>query len=105
MVGPDLFFVSKDPFSITTERNIQGVPDLLGEVLSPETEFNDRRLKFSLHERFGFFGSWVVDPESRTVQTFRFAERYDASFLKLRKDSPLEPPSSPDCRSLRDVFS
>lgn len=87
MVEPDLFFVSKDHFSTITERSIQGVPDLLGEVLSPETEFNDRRLKFSLHGRFGVFESWIVDPESPTVQALRRVRWPCASPLELRKDS------------------
>ncbi len=95
MVEPDLFFVSKDPFSIITERNIQGVPDLLVEVLSPATEINDRRLKFSLYERLGVPEYRIVDPESRTVQTFRLAEGHYASSLELRKNSPLETPFLP----------
>ena len=99
-------FCLEGPFLHHYRENIQGVPDLLVEVLSPATETNDRRLKFSLYERFGVPEYWIVDPESPTVQTFRLVEENYASPLELQKDSRLETPflsglSIPLC----DVFS
>ncbi|MHB8423436.1 MAG: Uma2 family endonuclease [Leptospirales bacterium] len=72
-VEPDLVFDSKEHFSIIGEKNIQGVPDLTIEILSPTTATADRRVKHSLYERFGVPEYWIVDPESQTVQVFRLA--------------------------------
>ena len=105
VVEPDLVFVSKDHSSILTEKNIQGVPDLLVEILSPTTEVNDRRLKFSLYERFGVPEYWIVDPETETVQVFRLVEGHYASPLEFRKEDRLETPFLPGLSiPLSDVF-
>jgi Uma2 family endonuclease len=74
VVVPDLVFVSKEHLSIIGEKNIQGVPDMTIEILSPSTTTGDRRVKFSLYERFGVPESWIVDPETETVQVFRLVE-------------------------------
>ncbi|MHB1287256.1 MAG: Uma2 family endonuclease [Leptospirales bacterium] len=94
-VEPDLLFVSKDRSSIVTEKNIQGTPDLLVEILSEGTEKRDRREKFSLYERFGVSEYWIVDSEKEVVQVFRMANgKYQAPLELGKKDmlvSPLLP--------------
>ena len=54
VVVPDLLFVATEHVSLITEKNLQGVPDLLVEILSPTTSLRDRREKLALYERFGF---------------------------------------------------
>ncbi len=105
-VEPDLVFISKAHSAIVTEQNIQGVPDLIAEVLSPGTERRDRREKYSLYERFGVPEYWIVDPESESVQVFRLADgRYSAPMELHRKDV-LESPHLPGLSiPLSDVFS
>ena len=51
IVQPDLLVVC-DKNKIT-EKNIQGAPDLVVEILSPSTALKDRREKKALYERFG----------------------------------------------------
>lgn len=48
---PDLVFVSKDRSSIVTDSNIQGVPTLLVEVLSPGTRKLDEVYKRDRYAR------------------------------------------------------
>ncbi len=95
VVVPDLIFVSKDRLSLITEKNIQGVPDLLVEILSPTTSLRDRREKFSLYERVGVPEYWIVDPEKNSVQIFRLSGgRYAPAFepgLGDRLETPLLP--------------
>ncbi|MHB8368055.1 MAG: Uma2 family endonuclease [Leptospirales bacterium] len=74
VVEPDLLFVSKEHLSLIGEKNIQGVPDLLVEILSPSPESSDRRVKHSLYERFGVSEYWIVDPEKNTVQAVRLVD-------------------------------
>ena len=51
------------------ERGIKGAPDLIVEVLSPSTQSHDRVTKFNLYRRASW-EYWLVDPESRVVQSF-----------------------------------
>ncbi|HLC16134.1 MAG TPA: Uma2 family endonuclease [Thermodesulfovibrionia bacterium] len=51
VVQPDVFVVCDQ--SKITEKNVQGAPDLIIEILSPSTELKDRKKKKSLYERHG----------------------------------------------------
>lgn len=73
-VQPDLVYVSRQRASIITERGIEGVPDLLVEVLSPGTEVRDRGLKLRRYAHAGVPHCWIVDPRQRTVETYRLGE-------------------------------
>jgi Uma2 family endonuclease len=106
VVEPDLVFVSNARSAIVTEQNIQGIPDLLVEILSPGTERRDRKEKFSLYERFGVPEYWIVDPESETLEVFRLSGGKYPSPLEFRKSGLLESPFLPGLSiSLAEAFS
>ena len=92
---PDLVFVSKAHSSIITDQNIQGVPDLLVEILSPGTAATDRLVKRTLYERFGVLEYWIVDPKSETVQVFRLSDGRYGTSLEFRKEDDLDSPLLP----------
>lgn len=69
VVQPDVFVVC-DPVKIT-EKNIQGAPDLVVEVLSPRTVAKDLREKKTLYERSGVSEYLVLDPLERYAQRYR----------------------------------
>ena len=71
VVEPDLLFVAGDQADILTEKNIQGAPALVVEVLSKGTRKRDAQIKRRLFERTGVREYWLVDPELDTVQVFR----------------------------------
>ena len=87
---PDLVFVSKEHSSIIGEKNIQGAPDLLVEILSEGTATRDRRKKHSLYERFGVPEYWIVDPETETAQVFRLVDGHYATALEFGLGDRLE---------------
>lgn len=68
VVQPDVIVVC-DPTKIT-ERNIQGPPDWVAEVLSPRTARKDLREKKALFERSGVKEYVVFDPVHAWVQRF-----------------------------------
>ena len=68
VVQPDVIVVC-DPTKIT-ERNIQGPPDWVAEVLSPSTARKDLREKKALFERSGVKEYVVFDPLNGLVQRF-----------------------------------
>ncbi len=96
-VEPDLVYVSRERLSIVGEKNIEGAPDLLAEILSEGTE-RDRVEKFSLYERAGVSEYWIVDPGTETVQLFRLSDGKYASPAGFRREEVLSSPSSPVCQ-------
>ena len=71
VVEPDLLFVAGDQADILTEKNVQGPPALVIEVLSKSTRKRDAQTKRRLFERTGVREYWLVDPELDAVQVFR----------------------------------
>ena len=86
VVEPDLLFVAGDQTAIMTEKNIQGPPALVVEVLSKSTRKRDAQIKRRLFERTGVREYWLVDPELDTVQVFR--PRRTASSLGCTSSRP-----------------
>jgi Uma2 family endonuclease len=80
VVQPDFFFISTTRSSIITERNIQGAPDLVVEILSDSTRKNDEGIKHTLYERAQVQKYWIIDPHSETVKIFQLRKgRYDST--------------------------
>lgn len=71
VVEPDLVVVKAERLQIVGPDNIQGVPDLLIEVLSSSTRRRDAIQKRKLYERFGVSEYWLVDPELGLVKIYR----------------------------------
>ncbi len=71
IVQPDLLFVRNDGMARITEKNVQGPPDLVIEILSPGTAARDRDLKRKRYEHFGVREYWLVDPDLNTVEILR----------------------------------
>jgi Uma2 family endonuclease len=69
IVQPDLIYVANENRSILRTR-IEGVPDLLVEILSPSTGTHDKVRKKALYERFGVHEYWIVDSYHRTIDQF-----------------------------------
>ena len=68
---PDLVFVRADHTEILKERGVEGVPDLVVEVLSPSTAGRDRTIKRERYAAFGVAEYWVVDATSRSIEIYR----------------------------------
>lgn len=71
-VQPDLIFVSATRHDIILPAQIEGVPDLVVEILSPSTGGRDRGVKRKLYERQGVPEYWIVDAEAGAVEVWRF---------------------------------
>ena len=67
IVQPDLVFVAPDQRDILNERNIQGTPALVIEILSVSTRRRDREIKRTLYDGTGVREYWLVDPELNIV--------------------------------------
>ena len=88
VVVPDVLFVAGDQFDILTEKNIQGAPALVIEVLSPWTRRADEHAKRRLFDRGGVREYWLVDPEASAVTVVRrMADGAFATAAPLTRDS------------------
>jgi Uma2 family endonuclease len=81
VVDPDLLFVAADQPEILTEKNVQGAPALVVEVLSEGTRRHDEQIKRRLFERSGVREYWLVDPELDLIKVHRRLE--DGSFPRV----------------------
>ena len=67
VVQPDILVVA-DGNDIVTDTRIQGVPDLIVEVLSPSNRKYDQELKKRLYEQHRVPEYWIVDPTAKSVE-------------------------------------
>lgn len=70
VVEPDLLFVGSDRANILTEKNVQGAPSLVVEIISSSTRKTDEHIKRRLFERGGVEEYWLVDPDFDVVTVF-----------------------------------
>lgn len=73
IVQPDLLFVSKERAGIVTEKNIQGAPDLVVEILSDGTRRLDETHKLDLYAHYGVSEYWMFDMPRKTTRAYRRA--------------------------------
>ncbi len=62
---PDISIICD--FSKLTEQKYEGAPDIVVEILSPSTMFNDFNIKSGKYMNAGVKEYWLVDPKSQTV--------------------------------------
>jgi Uma2 family endonuclease len=85
ILQPDLLVVLQDGVARITDKNVQGPPDLVIEILSPGTAGRDRDLKRKRYEHFGVREYWLVDPDQNTVEILRLEQnRFTRACLASR---------------------
>jgi len=68
VVQPDICVICD--LSKLDDNGCIGAPDLVVEVLSHSTAKYDKDKKFHLYEKFDVREYWIVDPKTKTVNTF-----------------------------------
>jgi Uma2 family endonuclease len=64
ILQPDLLYIAKDRRGMVQHR-VEGAPDLVIEILSPESTRRDRTEKLNLYAKYCVAEYWIVDPESQ----------------------------------------
>ena len=67
-VIPDVVIVCNP--EIITEKRIEGVPDLIVEILSPSTALKDRTVKLFIYAKYGVKEYWLVEPVRKSVEVY-----------------------------------
>jgi len=68
---PDVMFVSKVRRGVVKETQIDGAPDLIVEVVSPDSAERDWVRKYEDYERAGVREHWIIDPQERRMEAYR----------------------------------
>lgn len=93
VVQPDILFISKNSLNIIGEKNIQGAPDLVIEILSENSVYRDMVQKKRLYARFGVKEYWVVLPEEEEVEVYILKDNTYQLHKTYGKVDTLESPS------------
>lgn len=74
---PDVVFITRERLNILTATYAEGAPDLVIEIVSPDSTKRDWREKLQEYEAAGVREYWVVDPLSKQVEVYALsAKRY-----------------------------
>ncbi len=81
IIIPDLVYIKKSNESIIKEKAIEGVPDLMVEILSINRD-HDLIYKKDLYETYGVLEYWIVDPTDESLKLFSYnknSNKYNAA--------------------------
>lgn len=74
---PDLVFVRQEQLHIIDKKEgIIGRPDLVIEIVSPNSVKRDRFDKKDLYEQFAIPEYWIVDPQNATIEVYRLQNNH-----------------------------
>ncbi len=71
---PDLLFLTKERKNMVKTNHIEGAPDLVVEITSPDSLARDWREKYMEYEAAGVREYWVIDPMSQRVEAYTLGE-------------------------------
>jgi len=67
---PDMIFISKDSKIKITKTEIDGAPDLIMEIVSPDSVVRDWREKYFEYEQAGVEEYWIIDPGNERMEIY-----------------------------------
>ncbi|MCL6448184.1 MAG: Uma2 family endonuclease [Armatimonadetes bacterium] len=71
---PDIFFAGNEKLSLLKETYFDGAPDVIVEIVSPESLARDRGEKYVEYEAAGVKEYWLIDPDRQQAEFYRLAE-------------------------------
>lgn len=76
---PDVLFIAKAHIDRLRSNHLEGAPDLIVEIVSPESQARDWRDKYLEYELAAVREYLVIDPSARVVELYRLGDagRYE----------------------------
>jgi Uma2 family endonuclease len=90
VVEPDILFISKERLNIIGEKNIQGAPDVVIEIISESSAYRDMVQKKKLYAKYGVKEYWIVIPEEGSIEIYALADNKYNLRRAYNKDETLE---------------
>ena len=72
---PDLIMIRRDRLSIITKRGVEGLPDLIVEVLSPFSAKRDRQQKLIVYAKYRIPEYWIVDINNELLEQYLLTDQ------------------------------
>ncbi len=105
VVQPDILFISRERLDIISEKNVQGAPDLIIEIISENSAYRDMVQKRRLYEKFGVKEYWIVIPKEGLVEIYTLKDNLFQPYKAFHKDTVLESPYLKDLKiPLQGIF-
>ncbi len=105
VVQPDILFISKDRLDIIGEKNIQGPPNFLIEIISEHSVYRDMVQKKRLYARFCVKEYWIVIPEEEEIEVYILKDNTYLLYRTYRKGDTLESSSLKGLKiRLKEIF-
>ena len=105
VVQPDILFISQERLNIIGEKNIQGAPDIVIEIISENTAYRDLVQKKKLYAQFGIREYWIVIPGEEVVEVYTLKENAYTLHKSFGNRNTLESPHLKKFKvRLKDIF-
>lgn len=85
VLQPDIMFVSGTRKKIILKDRIDGICNLIIEIMSPTNRRKDRLHKVEIYRKAGIPHYWIIDPEENTLEVFMLK---DGSYSLITAVSP-----------------
>src|SRR3990170_8067067 len=105
VVQPDILFISQDKLNIIGDKNIQGVPNLVIEIISENSVYRDMVQKKRLYARFNVKEYWIVIPEEEEIEVYILEDNTYQLYCAYKKVEELVSPSLKGLKiELKEIF-
>ncbi|MCC6324384.1 MAG: restriction endonuclease [Candidatus Brocadia sp.] len=106
VVQPDILFISKNRLNSIGQKNIQGAPELIIEIISEYSVYRDMVQKKKLYARFGVKEYWIVLPDEKEIEVYILKDTLYQSYQTYGKADTLESPTLKGLQIvLKEIFS
>ena len=105
VVQPDIMFISSKNTKMIKPTHLEGVPDLVIEIISPGSAQRDRIIKRKIYALHGVKEYWLVHPEKQRVQVLRLEKGELQPITELTAEDTLTSPMLSGLEiQLTDIF-
>jgi Uma2 family endonuclease len=106
IIQADIVFFKPCRSWLIGEKSLWGAPDLIVEIMSPDTREQDMHLKRKLYSRFEVGEYWIVDPAAEIIEVLAWSEMGYATAGIYRRTDGLSSPALPGFSlPLKTVFA
>lgn len=84
---PDVMFVSNSRAGMLRPTYMEGAPDLIMEIVSPDSESRDWRDKYLDYEAAGVREYWVIDKRSQKIEAYALSRKKTFERLEEKRDA------------------